>query len=36
LLIANDIEKASICVFETLNITKSLNCQTIKNTGEAI
>jgi len=36
LLIANEIERASTCVFETLNITKSLNCQTINNTGEAI
>jgi len=36
LLIANDIEKASNHVFESLNITKSLNCKTIKNAGEAI
>ena len=36
LLIANEIERASNCVFDTLNITKSLNCQTIKKTGEAI
>ncbi|NQY94619.1 MAG: hypothetical protein HRT43_10660, partial [Campylobacteraceae bacterium] len=35
LLIANEIERASNCVFETLNITKSLHCETI-NTGEAI